>query len=74
MVIRERTVDPSGRFGEFVRSQPEFAGGCGDHLRRDVAAAAPAAHVVERIADGVHVKGFRGEVLLGLFLHGLSVC
>ena len=74
MVIREGTVDPSGRFGEFIWRQAELSGGCGNHLRRDVAAAAFAAHVVERIADGGHVKEFRGEVLLGLFLHGLSVC
>lgn len=74
VVVRERTVEASGGFGEFVWRQPEFAGGRGDHLRRDVAAAALAAHVVERIADGVHVEGFRGEVLLVLFLHGLSVC
>ena len=73
MVVREGTVEASGRLGEFVRGQAEFAGGCGDHLRRDVAAAALAAHVVERVADGVHVEGFRGEVLLGFFLHFMCV-
>ena len=74
VVVRERTVEASGRLGEFVRRQAQPAGGRRDHLRRDVAAAALATHVVERVADGVHVEGFRGEVLLGLFLHGLSVC
>ena len=74
MIVREGTVEASGDFGKLVWRQAEFAGGRGDHLRRDVAAAALAAHVVERIADGVHVEGFRGEVLLGLFLHGMSVC
>ena len=27
VVVREGTVEPSGRFGELVRRQPEFAGG-----------------------------------------------
>ena len=73
VVVRERTVEASGRLGEFVWCQAEFAGGCGDHLRRDVAAAALATHVVERVADGVHVEGFRGEVLLSFFLHFMCV-
>ena len=56
VIVREGTVEASGGFGEFVRSQAEFAGGSGDHLRRDVAAAALAAHVVERVADCVHIE------------------
>ena len=74
MIVREGTIEASGRFGKFVWRQAEFAGGRGDHLRRDVAATAFAAHVVERVADGGHVKGFRGEVLPCSFLHGVSVC
>ena len=74
MVVREGAIEASGRFGKLVCRQTEFTGGCGDHLRRDVAAAALAAHVVERVADGIHVEGFRGEVLLVLFFHGMSVC
>lgn len=45
----------------------EFTGGRGDHLRRDVAAATLAAHVVERVADGGHVETLRCEVLFRLF-------
>ena len=39
VIVRERTVEASGGFGEFVWRQAEFASGRGDHLRRDVATA-----------------------------------
>ena len=72
VIVRERTVEASGRFGEFVDRQLERTCGGRNHLRRDVAAAAGAAHVVEGLADCVHVKAFDCEIPIALF-HGMCM-
>ena len=72
VVVRERTVEASGRFGEFVDRQFERTSGGRDHLRRDVATAAGAAHVVEGLADCVHVKAFDSEIPIAIF-HGIGM-
>lgn len=64
VVVRERTVEASGSFGEFVDRQLERARGGRNHLRRDVA---------ENVADGVHVEVLDREIPVFLF-HGVCVC
>ena len=68
----EGAVETGGRLGELGGRQLEKTGGGLDEPGRNVAAAAGAAHVVEGLADCVHVKAFDSEIPIAFF-HGIGM-
>ena len=57
----EGTVEPGGGFGELNWRKLEKVGRGADELGGDIASAAGAAHVVEGLPDGGHVKFLGGK-------------